>query len=200
VLVLCCVAIASAQERVIEKAVFDVLVTEGSNHPIRWKGEKYRMTVTTSSKAVGRPQTDWSSKMVVEYGPAKAIRTVTTSAFGGNANPTNESLRLGDWVYVRTGSGPWTRKENVPAASAKEKEEDSLKTLRSQAEYKYLGQERLTDIRVDVYVKTERQTKYNQKNGDNLETNTNTPTGSTQKEQSRSTNSSPKHSVRVLLW
>jgi hypothetical protein len=159
----------SAQERVIEKSEFEALVAEGSNHHIRWKGEKHRMTVTTSSKVPGRSQTDWSSKMIFEYGPAKEIRTVTTSSFGGNAVPRKESLKLDNWVYTRTGNDPWTRKEYVSAGAAKDGEESTLKILKSQEEYRYLGPVRLIDVPVDVYVKTERQTKYNQKNGEKAE-------------------------------
>lgn len=164
-LVICCVVIGSAQERVIDRAEFDAAVVEGGKHHLRWKGDKYRMTVTTSSKAVGRPQTDWSSKMVFEYGPAKEMRSVTTSSFGGSANPIEENLTLGSWIYSRTGNEPWTRREMTAVGDAKKGEESTLKVLSSQVEYKYVGQSTLPNGLVHVYAKTERRTRYNEKTG-----------------------------------
>ena len=174
VLVSCCVAIVSAQERVLEKAEFEALVAEGGIHPFRWKDEKYRMTVTSSSKLIGRRQTDWASKMVVEFGPGKETRTVSTSSYGGSAYPTKETLTLGNWIYSRTGNDPWTRKEKAPVGAATKGEESTLKVLSSQVEYRFAGQSSLRNSLAHVYVKTERQTKYNEKNGETFETDTRT--------------------------
>lgn len=164
------VIIASAQERVIDKSEFDAMLAGGYGHQLKWKGEKYRMTVTTSSTFEGRPQTDWASKSINEYGTSAETRGIYTSVLGGKPNPTRETLIIGNWVYTRSGSDSWTRKEYVAPGPAKEKEESNYKILSSQAEYRYLGQGKLGDRSARIYVKTERQTKFNQKSGESVET------------------------------
>jgi hypothetical protein len=167
VFVLCCAVIIPAQERLIDKAEFDTMVAQGNTHKLKW--EKYRMTVTTSSKTIGRPQTDYSSRMVIEYGPATDTRTSTTSVFGANPAKGWQSMRIGNWVYTRSGDGPWSRKEYALQAPAKESAESSYKVLTSQAEYKYLGQGTVMDTPVQGFVKTQRETKINQTTGENAE-------------------------------
>ena len=175
VLVFCCVGIAPAEERVMDKTEFDTMVTEGHNHQLKWKGEKYRMSVTTSSKVVGRPQTDHSSKAIIEYGPSIGSRTLTTSMFGDKPPSTRETVRVGNWVYSRSGNDAWTRKEYVASGSTRESPEESpYKLLSSQAEYRYLGPGKLMDKPAQIYVKTERQTKVNQKSGETSETDNKT--------------------------
>ena len=49
VLVLSCAALVPAQERLLDKDEFDAIVNGSYDHKAKWKGEKYRMTVTTSS-------------------------------------------------------------------------------------------------------------------------------------------------------
>ena len=171
VLVLCCAVMVPAQERVIDKAEFDAMMSGGYDHKIKWKGEKYRITVTTSSTMMGRPQTDWSSKTITEYGTSAETRSIYTSMLGGKPAPQKESLRIGGWLYTRSGDDAWTRKEYVPSsAAAKEKEESSRKVLSSQVEYRYLGQSTLGDRPVHIYIKTERKTIFNEKSGENAET------------------------------
>ncbi len=170
VLVLFCVGSVSAQERTIDKAEFDTMVTEGHNHQLKWKGEKYRRSIATSSKITGRPQTDHSAKTVIEYGPSMETRTLMTSVFGDNPGLAREMLRIGAWVYTRSGSDAWTRKAYVASEPAREKEESPYKILSSVAEYNYLGPGKLMDKPAQIYVKTERQTKVNQKNGETSET------------------------------
>lgn len=170
VLVFCCAVMVPAQERVMDKAEFDAMVNGGYDHRVKWKGEKYRMTVTTSSKVTGRPQTDWSSKTISEYGSSAEARSIYTSEFGGKASPAKESLRIGGWLYTRTGNDAWSRKEYVSSSGAeKEKEESSRKVLSSHAEYKYLGQTTLGNKPVHMYVKTERRTTLNERSGETTE-------------------------------
>ena len=169
VLTLCALATVPAQERVMDKTEFETLVSEGQKHPVKWKGEKYRMIVTTSSKAVGRPQTDWASKIIVEYGPAAEHRSVSSSTFGDKANPTQETLRVGNWVYRRSGNEPWTRKEYAES-KAPERPESPVEILETDAQYKYLGPGSLVDKPVHIYVKAERQKKVDKKSGNTIET------------------------------
>lgn len=159
-----------AQERVLDKAAFDSMMAAGHDHKVKWKDEKYRLTVTTSSKVTGRPQTDHSSKNVTEFGPSMETRTIYTNVFGGKAGAPRESLRIGNWWYVRTGNDPWTREEYVALKAPAKKEETSRKVLSSNAEYKYLGKGMLGARPVQIYVKTERQTTLNEKSGETGET------------------------------
>jgi hypothetical protein len=73
-------------------------------------------------------------------------------------------------VYTRSGTDAWTRKEYVAPAPAKEREESQFKILSSQAEYRHLGDGKLRDKPVQMYLKTERQTKLNQRTGETAET------------------------------
>ena len=170
VLVLCCAVLVQAQERVMEKAEFDTIVNGGFDHKSKWKGEKYRMTVATSSTVTGRPQTDFSSKTITEFGPSLETRTINTSTFGGKPNPQREILRIGEWVYTRSANDAWTRKEYVPSSTAaNEKEHIPHKVLSSEAEHRFLGHSTLRNRPVQMYVKTERRTTLNEKNGETTE-------------------------------
>jgi hypothetical protein len=168
-LTLCCLVNVPAQERVMDKTEFESLVSDAQKHRLIWKDEKYRMTVTTSSKAVGRPQTDWSSKIIVEYGPGTDNRSISSSVFGDKVNPTEEALRIGNWVYRRSGDKPWTRKEYA-APKAPERPESPVQVLETDSQYKYVGPGLLGDKPVQIYVKTERQTKVGNKSGDSMQT------------------------------
>ena len=172
VLVSCCVGAVSAQERVIEKAEFDTMLTQGNSHGIKWKGEKYRMTVTTSAKVIGRPQMDHSSKSIHEFGSSSDSRSMTTSVFGSNSASTGESIRIGNWIYTRFGKDAWSRKEYAIAtpAPAKESADMGFEILSSQAEYRYLGEGKLVDKPVQMFAKTERQKKVSRSSGETSET------------------------------
>lgn len=158
---------AAGQERVMEKAAFDAVVSTDHQQKVLWKGEKYRMTVTTSTKAVGRPQTDYSSKMVIEFspGPGPESRTVTTSTFGDKPETRYESMRVGEWLYSRSGEGPWSRKEYVAKVGANEEKESDVDVVRSESRYSHLGAGSLADKPVQIYRKTEHRTMTNKSSG-----------------------------------
>jgi len=170
VFILCFVAIVPAQERVIDQSEFDSVLTGGMKHAVIWKGEKYRMTVTTSSKTVGRPQTDWSSKLIFEWESTDKFRTITSSTFGDTSKPAIETARIGSSIYSRSGNGTWTRKEHVPAESGKPKHESPSEVLGSKTQYKYLGTGALMGKPVQIYAKTEQQTNVYKQTGELTET------------------------------
>jgi len=167
VLILLCAVVAMAQqERNLTKSEFDTVIKGSSGHQVKWKGETYRMTVVTSAKQVNQPQTDWSSNMIFEYGPESAQRSVTTSTFGSNPPKTTETLRIGKWVYTRSGSDPWKRKEYAPSEANRETTEDSAaEVVRTNSEYKDLGTTTLMDKTVRVYRWTEHQSRTHSKTG-----------------------------------
>jgi hypothetical protein len=108
--------------------------------------------------------------MITEFGPLMETRTINTSTFGGKPSPGREMLRIGEWVYTRFGNDAWTRKEYVPSTTPeKEKEHFAHKVLSSEAEHRFLGQSTLGNRPVQVYVKTERRTTLNEKNGETTE-------------------------------
>jgi hypothetical protein len=169
VLVLCCAAIVSAQEKVIDKSEFDALVASGNNHNVRWKDEKYRLNLTTSTKGTGRMQTDYSSKTIFEFASPTEKRTVTNSSFGGKPNPVGEAILIGKWKYTRSGNNPWTRKADEQESNFKgEAPEGVIQPLDSVAEYRYLGKENLAGRATDIYQKIEHQKKVNSKNGETM--------------------------------
>jgi len=175
VLVFCCVAIVAAQEKIIDKSEFDAVVAESNKILVRGKNEKYRMTVTTSAKIIGRTQNDWSSKTISEYVSANRTRSVYDSTFGGKPTPTKEAIVIGEWKYMRAGTDPWSRKANEPTqpqAQPASPPENPFQVIETVAEYKYLGKENLGGRPASVYQKIERQTKVNQKNGENTESET----------------------------
>ena len=156
----------------MDKAAFDAVVSEGSQHKTRWKGEKYRMTVATSSRVAGRRQTDWSSKMIFEYGSGSEFRSVTTSQFGDNPVAKKEMLLPGncDCVYSRSGEGSWTRKEHQKTTNpAPEKKESPFDVVANEVKYAHVGAGSLLNKPVQIYVKTERGTTQSKSNGDTTE-------------------------------
>jgi len=173
-LTLCCFVIAPAQERVMEKAEFESLVTGGYAHPSKWKGEKYRKTLITSTKVFGLLQTpDRSSKTIIEYGPGTDSRSISNSVVGDKPNHVEQTLRVGNWVYRRSGDKPWTRKEYA-APQAAERPESPVEVIEANAEYQYLGPGLLKDKPVYIYVKTERRTTVSKSGGDTRETDSKT--------------------------
>ncbi|HUR97621.1 MAG TPA: hypothetical protein VMZ26_06075 [Pyrinomonadaceae bacterium] len=173
-LVFCFAAIGLAQERIIQKAEFDSVMTEGGKHQLKWKGEKYRMTVTTTSKALNRPQTDWASRMIFEYGPANEYHSVTTSAFGGKATPAKEFIKVGSSSYARSGDGSWGRIVDSPASAGQtEKPETPTRVLTNEVEYRHLGAGSINDKPVQIYLKSERKT-YETEKGEKFESDVKT--------------------------
>jgi hypothetical protein len=175
VLVFCCVAIVTAQERVIDKSEFDAVVTDSNKTLVRLRNEKYRMTVTTSGKIIGRPKNDWSSKTISEYVSADQTRSIYSSMLGGKENPTKEAIVIGKWRYTRTGTDSWSRKAYEPGQTQAQQAppyESPFEVIGTVADYKYLGKENLAGRSADVYQRIERQTKVNKKNGENTETET----------------------------
>jgi hypothetical protein len=178
VLLSCCVAIVAAQERVIDKTEFDAVVAEGNKILVRRKGEKYRMTITTSAKIIGRTQNDWSSKAISEFGSDDQTRHhIYASTFGGKARPTTEAIVFGKWEYKRAGTDPWSRKayEAVQPQTQVQPEplpENPFQVIETVADYRYLGKQSLGAKQANVYQKIERQNKVNKKNGENTESET----------------------------
>ena len=201
--ILCCAVIAAAQERVIDKSEFDSLVTSGSRHHVIWKDEKYRMTVTTSSKAAGRPATDWSSKIVIEYGTPGETRSFSSSTFGEKVNPTSETLRVGEWTYSRTGDAAW-KKKKYEAPVQKEREPGPMELIGATTEYKHVGTGTFMDKPVQIYVKNEKATRVSKAKGETTESDVKVTywidaNGTVLKNEYSSENRGPSVTSRTLI-
>jgi hypothetical protein len=165
-----CVVIAPAQEKIIGQAEFDAAVVTESSNRQKWAGtgETYRMTVTNSAKIIEKPESDYSSKMVFEYGVNGEVRDTNSSTFGGKTT-TSESLRVGKWIYYRTGTEPWARKERQPIQGNGQGSGSGCaaadELVSSETEYKYLGSGDIKGEVVRVYARTVREKKVNRTTG-----------------------------------
>src|SRR3712207_3699182 len=58
-----------------------------------WKGKSFRLTTVTHSSLEGRPQTDYTSKMITEYASPTSSRGVYERTLGDKKSKT-ESIRI----------------------------------------------------------------------------------------------------------
>ena len=138
-----------AQEKTIEQAEFDAVY---QNSFEKLKGKSHRIIMTTQSSVEGRPQTDFSSKTVLEFASPTTSRTTYESSFQ-SVNKKTETIRIGGKTYTRKESDVW--KEENP----KVKSQPGNKLTRvdnevdNQIEYKFLGSEKLNNQSVNRYAK-----------------------------------------------
>lgn len=161
--------VGSAQEKVIDRSEFDSIVKDDKAQSQKWAGKSYRMTVSTLAQISGKPESDYSAKMIFEYGSNGSSRIIHSSTFGGKTN-TTETLKIGKLVYTRIGTEAWTRKEGqtspVPAqGSGNEADKAPFQVMSSETEYKYLGPGDYKGEKVEIYIRTERQKKVNSVTG-----------------------------------
>ena len=169
-LVVCGLIGVAAQERVIGEQEFNAAVKNSERHSVAWSGKAYRRTTVSTAQAEGRPETDYSSRMVFEYGPAKERRTIFSSTFGGKPKGPDTSLLIGQWLYSRSGEGPWTRKEVQPGAKS-----DDVKTAGNDqvtvlsVEYRFLGEQAFKGRNARVYMRTEKSKRTSGSSGETFE-------------------------------
>ena len=140
---------AFAQERIISQSEFETLLVNSTE---KLKGKSYRTTIDTKSSAEGRPQTDFSSKMVLEFVSPTIRHTFFESTFQTGTR-INESIRIGDKVYTREGDGNWQEKTFEAVTANKSKATVAENQDEGQPEYKYLGIEKLDNKDARVYTK-----------------------------------------------
>jgi len=157
----------SAQEKTIDRLEFDAIY-KGSTE--KWKGKQHRLTVINQSRAEGRPQTDYSSKAVFEFGLDNAARTLLESTYQ-SVTSKSEAIRIGGKNYSRKGNEKW--QEAALVANAKFDNSSEPKNSRtstdnmdeSRVEYKYLGTEILNNQTATVYTVIENKKGINSKTG-----------------------------------
>ena len=148
-----------AQEKALTQAQFDA-VYQGSLEAWsldNWRGKPFRRIIITGSRLEGRPQTDYTSKSIVEYASPTDFRTVYESSLGAKKSKT-ESVRSGDKIYFRKDDGDWQNgTRQSPTEGVKPPPAD--KAASEDVEYKFLGTEKLGNQTAKVYavhVKTKR--------------------------------------------
>lgn len=141
---------AFAQEKTITKSEFDTI---SKNFLEKWRGKQHRMTVTTQSGVEGRPETDYSSKTVFEYGSTNVRRFIYENTFN-SINKRTEIITIADKMYERKGNEQWREVMFAANASSSQTENKSSAVNNQgerQIEYKFLGTEKLNNQTANVY-------------------------------------------------
>ena len=154
-----------AQERVIEQAEFDSALVGTEEHRSIWHGQLYRMTVETSVRISGKPESDYSSTILIEFGPNRNNRSVLTNRYGGKTT-TEEKLRIGDFSYSKTNGGPWSKTARTSSPSADTKPfEDPTLLVAADNTYFLVGKKPYKEAMATVYRKVENTRKINKSTG-----------------------------------
>ena len=156
-LILFAVISALAQEKTISQAEFD---SAGKNS-FRWlAGQTYRETRIAKTTLITLPQTDNSALPTL---PPRytSIKSVVESGRGGfhsvyefnsaSVNKKQERIRIDGKTYLREGDGKWMEEILVPQPKLAGK----TKTTDEQIEYKFLGNETVSNQNAVVYAKIE---------------------------------------------
>lgn len=146
-LILCgCIGVF-AQEKTISEAEFKAVY---KNSEEAWKDKSHRRTITTESKAEGRPQTDYSSKSVVESASPTVNRVTYETSFGSKVSK-RELIKIGDKSYARKEGEAWREGDSKNEPPAVKTISGSVNPADVQTEYKYFGNETLNGQNAKVY-------------------------------------------------
>lgn len=137
----------SAQEKTITQAEFEAVY---KNSPEAWKSKSHRRTVTTESKAEGRPQTDYSSKSVVESASPTVSRVIYETSFGSKTSK-RELIKIDDKTYTRKEGEAWLEGNSKNEPAMVKTISASVNPADAQTEYKYFGNEKLDGQNAKVY-------------------------------------------------
>lgn len=144
-----------SQEKVILKSAFDQ-ITKTSSEILKIK--PFRMTVTSETRANGKPQKNTLSKTVIEVSADK--RRFVNEKTSNEKTSKSEYIQIGGKAYSREDGGQWKETkvfERTPLA-------ESLKIIDEQVEYKSLGTETLNNQTVNVYLKTSKSKRIDEAN------------------------------------
>lgn len=135
----------SAQEKVFQKADFDVLL---KNAVEILKAKPHRIVVVSLSDVNGKPQEAESSKTIVEVASEDKRRSVREYK-SADKNLKREFVRVGAQTYLRENEGKWTQ----TVASANQSP-TNMKVVDEQIQYKLIGKETLGGKNSTVYQRT----------------------------------------------
>lgn len=146
---------AFSQEKVILKSVFDE-ITKTSSEIL--KSKPFRMTVTSETRANGKPQKNTLSKTVIEVSADK--RRFVNEKTSNEKTSKSEYIQIGEKAYSREDDGQWKETkvfERNPLAG-------NLKIIDEQVEYKSLGTETSNNKTTNVYLKTSKSKRIDEAN------------------------------------
>jgi hypothetical protein len=166
-LVLAAFVSAFSQEKTIDKSEFDAVYGASTNQYLKWKGRTFRQTITTETRVLGRPATDYSSKSVTEFGLGGAVRAVYESTFGGKTSAKRESIRIGDVIFERSGEGEWTKRVQQTDLAAPP--QSPVEVISIQTEYRFLGNELYKNKMARTYSTTDTEISVSKANGSTSE-------------------------------
>lgn len=165
---------ARTQERIMDRSEFDAVVRDDKEQTRMWTGKSYRMSISLSSSISDRPEIDYSSRSIIEHGANGSSRSYINSTFGGKKTETSETIRVGSATYVRTGAEPWKTIEPKNVQTEEKVSGPNLETpggTHVQTEYRYLAQVEWKGEKVNLYLRTERGTEIDVRDGKSVEKN-----------------------------
>jgi hypothetical protein len=148
--------VVQAQEKTISSSEFDA-AERSANAPFFNKQTPAKWTITTESRLDGRPQTDYRSNTVMEFGSDSSLRRSSESTFGAGPVKYEYEIKAGGRKYIRVGEGEWKEASTEKFSEAAEAPEAEPKVIEQHVEYKYLGTRVLNGKKVRMYQKSERR-------------------------------------------
>ncbi len=143
-----------AEEKAISAAEF-AAAEKAADAPFAAKQTPARWTIDTESRMEGRPQTDWVSRSVMEFGADRSLRTTSTSKFGNVPQKTEIMIKVGKHRYTRTGDGNWKETDVEAKSQPLQKTEGENEAAGRQVEYKDLGDAVFEGKKVRMFLQTE---------------------------------------------
>lgn len=154
-----------AQGEVISKSDFEAVHNVAAHPNVRWKGNSYRAVIATETTSSIGKQYDYSSKAVTEYDGNGGTHSLNESGMASGQSKRYETIRIGDAVYSRNASGPWTRKEAAASDSSVAPLQPASHELAADAEYRYLGSVEFRGKPAKLYEKAESRKTVDPKSG-----------------------------------
>jgi hypothetical protein len=146
-----CVLPAEAQEQKISPAKF-AAAERAADARFRAKQIPSRSTIETTSSMEGRPETDYSAHLVLEFAPGGASRSSIVSTLGGKQMPVEQRVTAGGRTFTKTGDEPWEEAKDESSRLAEKADDPDDQT----ADYRYLGKTLLNGRTARIYLKTAR--------------------------------------------
>lgn len=143
-----------AQEKAISAAEFAVL-ERAADAPFQAKQTPARWTIATESRIEGRPQTDYVSQTVMEFGPNRSQRRSSQSSFGGGPLKRETVIKIGDKKYIRADREEWKEAPIESGLDLANSAESDIDITELHVEYKYLGSGVLNGKKVRMYLRNE---------------------------------------------
>jgi hypothetical protein len=148
------ILLVQAQEKTISFSEF-AAAEHSANAPFLDKKTPAKWTLTTESRADGRPQTDYRSRSVMEFGPDSSFRRSTESTFGAEPVKHDYEIKTGGRKYIRIGDGEWRETSAEKLADAAPAPETEPKVIDRSVAYKYLGTGVLNGKKARMYLMVE---------------------------------------------